>query len=809
MMGAVWTIVRSTLRKRARATVALAVLLGLAGGVVLSALAGARRTATSYSRLVAYERAWDAGVGSTGANGSVPLDVPGIRRLPEVAASEVCDAYDFLPLRHGRLFPVGEGNGVACRLRGPVKVLAGRLPDPRRPDEVALGFASVEEMADVFHHEVGPGTTFEATFLRPGADPTSLLGSFSTGRLPPGVAAGRRRLWIVGVTVGPDDLTRDAAYGAVQFTAAFDRANRDRFEHGVGVAVALRHGQADAERFARDVDRLTNGGEAGFGIAQDTRRLSERVIHPLAAALWIFGALAGVACLLIMGQALARQSTLESIEYPALRALGCTRRQLVATSVVRMLVVGALAAVLAVALAIALSPIMPIGRARVVEPHPGVAVDALVLGIGAAALVAVTVGATLLPGWRAAGARREAPAPSGRSALAGALVRAGLSPSAATGVRMALERGRGRTAVPVRATIVGLAISVGAVSGAVTFASSFDRLLGTPRLSGWDWDVGAGNAYGPDISRTAVPALRADERVAQFSGGNILTTVFLRAGGRTSRVDVWALDPVRGSVQPTVVAGAWPRDASEVALGSKTMAELGVGMGDLVTVHAGRRTARLRVVGQSVFPETGGGTQALGHGAGMTLEALRALVPRVPENYYLVRFVPKVDQAAATSDLNRRFVRLGGGVVRGARPTDLQNVGRVRGLPVVLAALLGLVGIATLAHSLIGSVRRRRRDLAVLKTVGFVRRQVRGAVAWQATVVAALALVVGVPVGIAAGRWAWLAFAGGLGVVPLASVPAAVALLIAPATILIANLVAAGPARSAARTAPAVVLRME
>jgi ABC-type lipoprotein release transport system permease subunit len=105
--------------------------------------------------------------------------------------------------------------------------------------------------------------------------------------------------------------------------------------------------------------------------------------------------------------------------------------------------------------------------------------------------------------------------------------------------------------------------------------------------------------------------------------------------------------------------------------------------------------------------------------------------------------------------------------------------------------------------------RHRRRDLAILKTLGFERAQVSRVVTWQATTIVSIALLIGVPLGVAAGRWSWRLFADALGVVPDARVPIAAIFLLIPATLLIANLFAALPARLAANTRPAAVLRAE
>src|SRR5207244_642468 len=97
------------------------------------------------------------------------------------------------------------------------------------------------------------------------------------------------------------------------------------------------------------------------------------------------------------------------------------------------------------------------------------------------------------------------------------------------------------------------------------------------------------------------------------------------------------------------------------------------------------------------------------------------------------------------------------------RPVDVLNYSRIQATPLALATVLALLAMATVAHLLLTSIRRRRRDLAVLKALGFVRSQVFAAVAWQATTLVGLALLVGLPLGVAAGRWTWQVFAGRLG----------------------------------------------
>jgi predicted lysophospholipase L1 biosynthesis ABC-type transport system permease subunit len=85
-------------------------------------------------------------------------------------------------------------------------------------------------------------------------------------------------------------------------------------------------------------------------------------------------------------------------------------------------------------------------------------------------------------------------------------------------------------------------------------------------------------------------------------------------------------------------------------------------------------------------------------------------------------------------------------------------------MPSLFAVLVALLAVGTVAHALVSAVHGRRRDVAILKTLGFVRGQVSATVAWQATTFAVVAILVGLPLGVAAGRWPWRLTAEQLGV---------------------------------------------
>ena len=139
----------------------------------------------------------------------------------------------------------------------------------------------------------------------------------------------------------------------------------------------------------------------------------------------------------------------------------------------------------------------------------------------------------------------------------------------------------------------------------------------------------------------------------------------------------------------------------------------------------------------------------------------------------------------------------------------MTNYARIDGTPEVLAALLAALGVAVLGQLVVISSRRRRHDFAILKALGLLRRQVSEIAAWQVSSLAGLALLIGLPLGVAAGRWSWQLFGNGLGIPADAIVPVPLVLLMVPAVILIANAVALWPGRSAARVTPAQVLRTE
>jgi ABC-type antimicrobial peptide transport system permease subunit len=261
-------------------------------------------------------------------------------------------------------------------------------------------------------------------------------------------------------------------------------------------------------------------------------------------------------------------------------------------------------------------------------------------------------------------------------------------------------------------------------------------------------------------------------------------------------------------VTPPLLEGRAPAAPDEIAIARKTLAAADAQMGDIVQVgfQGTAMQAPFRVVGITVVPITGEDA-ALGNGVWIPVEDLERLFGQpIPMDRALIRFTAGADREAIAETLGERFQA----EIQGAQPPGtVVDFGAVSQMPQVLAGIVGLLAAGTIGHGLVTAVRRRRRDLSILKALGLDRRQARSAVAWQASATAFATLTLAIPLGVIGGRLIWIAFANATGFVATPIVDLGLLSLTIPAALLVANLIAALPARMAARTVPAVVLRTE
>jgi hypothetical protein len=787
-MTAIWLFLRAESRRRWRAWLSLALIVGVFAGGVVTAAAGARRTSSAYTRFLDWSRAPDALVDAEPYNPSFArLSPAAVVRVPQAADAAVIKSFGVSPGIVQFIAPASNAIPGGFWKR---KILSGRLADPARPGEVNVSFT----LAQRFH-------------LRPG-DPL---------RLALNTAAGRRAAFVfhvAGIDAAQAEFPPQPGNGTyiAWGTPAFYRQHRalDGFTQ---VALRFYRGSRDWPAVNRELGRHTHSKLVEATLLSTQSVNTQRSIRPQAVALWLLAALSGVIGLLVVGQLLARLTFLEATEYGTLRALGMSRRQLMTACLVRAAAIGAAGGIIAGVLGVALSPLLPVGLAGVAEPHPGINVDVPVLAAGLAAAAVLTAGCAAWPGWRAAAerplARLAEPGQRQRRTVISRVAAAGPVPLA-MGIRLALHRGAGRTAVPVRSAVASAAVGVAALSAAIVFTGSLGHLLASPVLYGVTWDAGVTNNLGTGVGPVVATVTR-DPQVAAWATG--LAGAPLRAGHTEFEAIVL---PVPGSMSFVLppVTGRLPRSDGEIALGTRTLRQLHVPVGATIQVSLPPLRPRpMTIVGTTVFPTL---SDALGLGTGAALtpgglhHLLPAKTPTPPPAAVFVRFKPEVGPPAGRQALAIRLAKAGSFRVDGpATPTDLVNFGQVQDLPQVLGIGLGVVALLTITHLLMTSVRRRQRDFAILRALGFTSWQVRGTLCWQALTLAGIALLIGVPAGIACGRLCWQVFAYQLGIIPVVAVPVAVLSIMAAIWLAAAAVIAAPPGETVTRNPPARLLHSE
>jgi ABC-type lipoprotein release transport system permease subunit len=770
---------RAEVRAHWRAWLSLAAVVGLLAGAAIATAAGARRTGSVVERAAGVQEPHHVYIVPAFTNNGDLLDYDEIRRFPEVVESFR------IPLPAGAVDGEPTGMVVApeVMLDGRHQhVVAGR--PPQEAFEAAVNFVGRDQRG------WRPGTRLTVTFRPPDADPDEAA-----------PADGPRFTFrVTGVLATLGDLG-GSAESTVLLTPAFWRAHRDSIGAFELDTFGLRRGVADYPAFHVHMRELTGGQPVFYQATDVVIEQVRRSFQLLTTGLWLLAGFLAIAAALILTQLLLRASATESADHAALRAVGLTPRGLFVLAMARLALVVVAGAAVAAALAFAVSPLFPFGRPRLVEPNPGAGFDAVAIGAGAVLTVLLPLVACAIPLWRASARVGRPDAVGRRSTAAGALARV-LPRRPAIGAHLALGPAGGRVPVPVRSSVATTTLGVVTLVAAIVVSASLQHLLATPRLYGWNWDVIVSLDGGEDVDAARLAAL---PQVASFSTGVTGDGGSVILGDQ--QVAFTAIGPA-GGVVPPVLHGRLPRAANEIALGERTRRHAGLHIGDRLTTRlsGGGVDASFRVVGTVVLPFTNDET-ALGEGAYAVHAGIRRFDSEIPRDAALVRFQPGTPLAAGVAAMQRAFPEAE--VREARRPGTLLDFGRVERFPLAVALTVGLLAAATVAHVLVTAVRGRRRDLAVLRTLGLGRRDVRAAVAWQATILVGLALVVGVPVGIAAGRVLWIACATAYGFLASPVVPGAQLALVVAVAVVLANLIAALPGRIAARTSPAGVLRIE
>jgi len=826
-----WYRFRTTFGRQWGGYLTVLLLIGLVGGLAMGAVAGARRTLASPAVYMASTNPASFSIG-TGildpllgtSSGYDPVIINTIAHLPHVTHSASVSGLNLVVLdEHGS--PVqndaqpGNGSGStdgAYFTKGKATVVEGRMPDPDNPREFVANSLVTDSLGLHVGQVVPFGIYTNAQTEMPG---------FGT----PSVQPYRRiDIKLVGIVLDPGSVASDQIDSGTTlqiFSPALTRQLRACCANYTITGVQVTGDAGVVNQVEHEAqDALPKGfpvvlsATATAGVAKAVRS-----VKPLAIALMVFGGIAGLVALIVAGQVIGRQLRFGVEERRILRALGADPAETVIDSLLGLLMSIVIGSVLAVAVAVALSPIAPIGVIRPVYPDPGVAWDWTVLGLGFALLMVGLAAIATAMAYRQTPHRldrRRSISVHTESGPATVVAGWGLPAPAVEGVRFALDSGAGRNSVPVRSAILGTVLALWVVVTTVTFGASLNSLVSHPNLYGWNWDyilIGGGGS-GDIPSHRAAQLLEGDRSVASWSG---VYFADLKIDGRT--VPVLGGTP-NAPVQPPVLSGQGLDGPTQIVLGPVTLSQLGKKVGDTVEVDSGAgEQTRLQIVGTATMPTLGFSGLHLEMGSGALLSSMIISPtgrnpfddPMTGPEAILVRLKDGARQEAALASLQRIAnatstpSNFGVGVAAVQRPAEIVNYRSMGTTPVLLGISLAIGAVAALALTLAASVRRRRRDLAVFKTLGFTRRQLAAVVAWQSTTTALVGVVVGIPLGIIIGRELWTLFAQSINAVPDPTVPVLSVLIVGVGTLVFANLVAALPGRSAARTPAPLVLRAE
>jgi hypothetical protein len=809
---------RSAGRRGWAGYLAIVLIVGILGGVAMASVAAARRTQSAVARILAASNPSDLDI-DTGSYSAGT--VRAISRLPQVRAAE-----SYVALNGLRALPSGfatidtpfnEQVEVVGSLDGlyldqdRVIITGGRLANPRRAGEIVIS----EQTARRFG--LRPGQSFDLNLYsgQQAADPR-----FDPMTRQP---LHRVRLTITGIGVFTDEVVQDDIdrIYRVLTTPALTRKMAGCCGSYFWTGLKLARGQRDVAAVQQGyIRRAPAGTPPIFRVTSVVEDQGERAVRPESVAAAVFGLIAALIALVLATQAIRRKIVGGRSPRGVLRAVGASPLTLVLEAVLGILCAIAAGVVLAVGVAVAVSPAAPLGVLHRLEPAPGVSFDWLVLGVGAALfLVVLFVAAVAL----ACGDVLARPRGAGDRRWTAVTAKLGLPVAARAGVGFAFEPDPGGYSRPAGPGIFGTVVALVILVGSLVFGASLSNLVSHPPLYGWAWDVEmlAGSGYGNIPAGQVSQMLARDPDVATWAGAFF-------AAVEINGHNVPVLATTTNRVGPPVLTGHGVAGPAQILVGPETLAAVGSHVGGTVRVFNSQATLRMRVTGTATMPAIGvghGSHLSLGIGAVLPATALPAALenrntPSSPAlqgpNTILVRFRPGVDRSAAAQRLARIAGRLsairstdGVQVLPVQHPAEIVNYRTMGTAPLVLAGLLAAGAVVALVLSLAASVRRRSRELALLKALGFVRGQLIAAVLWQALVTVAIGTAVGIPLGVAAGRFLWTRFAGELYVVPQPVISPATVLAVTVAALAVATLTAVLPGWRAARTPIATVLRAE
>jgi hypothetical protein len=715
--------VRCLLRSGLKAGVGLAVLVAAVGGIVLTLVAGAHRTATVADRYSdARGDRWDTQM-EQGDGPALTEDVAALPAVREVVGATFLFA--------GFLDDDGVPIEAAIAFAGDPEAFGAELTEGRRA-ETSREFVASPDFLDVTGAEVGdvfPFISISAeTAEEFGFDVEALDGPSFDATL-------------VGVVESPAaDLEDSFALTAFR-RSVFDEGSiggsATEFLVGLndGFTLSDLRAQLDDLQVQRDGQTI-DGSSLTLDPAEWVDPGLRQAVSAQAVALWVVTTIVAVAGVVVVGQVAVRQARLTEDQRLSLSSLGFTRAQVVADAVARIAVPAVVGAVGAVGVAYLASGRFPVGFVEALEPEPGLRFDPLVhvlAGVGLVVGLVGWVGAFLVISQRRERRRRPASYGESLTAKVGHL-------QAAIGLRIAFAR-HPRDTGGISTPVFGLFAILVVLVGAVTFGRTVDALVDDPARQGQTFDGAIGQGGG-EVPPEVAERIAANPEVESVT---LLGTIAVSIGD--DGFNITSFRPVSGDLGLRLLDGRAPSAEDEVAIGALAAEQFDVGVGDQLTVSAANGERTLDVVGVAVLPPVEG-ADGLGEGGLVDEATFRALDDGAALTAAAVSFGSGDVEAAR----QRVSDELGFQIVGQDPASAVVNLDRVRSSPYVVAAILLVLALLSLGNLVGTALRRRGKELAVLRASGADRRWLGGVVHWHTTAFTLAVSALALPFGIAAGR---------------------------------------------------------
>ncbi len=783
-MGAVDHVARGLRARMSGALLLIAVAIGVTGGLATGLVSAGQRANTAVDRLLEHTKLPDMMVFDPTLT---PAQTDAIRSLDGVHGAALMAGVGLFDPDAGYLnvaTSVDSRYGVDLDVPNLVR---GRLADPTSSSEVVLD----EVIAKFLSAGIGDELHFKSYSPEQvagwGDEPTEEQFMQFDG---PDVD-----LDVVGISRHPADLTTDdpMSYFVALPPGFYDEyrgriAEFSRFaliDLGPAPAPDVEGATAAAVRelLGPDASPEESGEEAGEPV-MSTLAFVTTALTVLAITIAFAGVVIGA---LLVFRSVSRAA----VESSPLVALGMTTRERALSIIGAMIPAAVPAAAIAVVVAAASSALLPFGLARRADPDPGFRLEPVTLTLGALGTMVGLVAIIAVVTFRAV--RQRWAKPVRQSAAVAGAARTGVPIAPLVGLDLAV--GAGRAGAPSGNHFATAAIALASAAGvaALVLGASIAQLEATPAAYGWTWDyvvpdsMAARLTDDPDVETLAV----VDTGTVTIDGRPIV---------------VRGVETIKGAPPLLVLEGRTP-EVGEIVLGRRTMSDLGVEIGDVVNAVGADSSHELRVVGEAVFagildiPEASWGAAvdrtvltALGYGDN---ESGSSAVVGIASGVDGDEFARRVERESGEPPMPRE------------EPMELARLREIEPLPWILAGFLASAGLLALLNAIVTTARRRGRDLAVLRSVGFAPNGVRRAILVQSVALALCGLAVGVPAGLIVGRLLWSRLATSLGVQVLIAVPWPTIVITCATALITAAVFSLVPARRAARRPIAEVLRAE